>query len=237
MQNPDDLARHERESVDRQLREPYPAGTPHHSSVNSLPLHQPVASRLAGAIHSPGGLLANHGSSGSSVPLGGPPGPSNTFGPPLHEANRGPPPAVGQGPPQSGGQGQHQMFAPLGHHPMPPSAPLGPTAGPPPSSVFGGPLQPDNARPPPLQQMQYGGNSVGPGAGGPPPPPMQGGNAIAPGPGPGPGPSSGQGGIAQGQQPILNVSCLAGIRLEKMDLRIPGNIVIDMLLTRYFRTL
>ncbi|KAJ2973397.1 hypothetical protein NQ176_g6630 [Zarea fungicola] len=43
----------------------------HQSSAGSIPIHQPVASRTSGAIHSPGGLLANYNGSTSSVPIGG----------------------------------------------------------------------------------------------------------------------------------------------------------------------
>ncbi|OAQ62617.1 paired amphipathic helix repeat domain-containing protein [Pochonia chlamydosporia 170] len=110
----------EREQADRYQQGP---GVPHQSSAGSIPIHQPVASRIPGAIHSPGGLLANH--SGNPPPpgasLGAPSGPVN-FGGPLQQSG-----AASQ---------QHQMYAPIGHSQAPPSA-----GQPAPASAagFGGP--------------------------------------------------------------------------------------------------
>lgn len=63
----------ERESADR-----YQAT--HQSSAGSIPIHQPVASRISGAIHSPGGLLANQNGSSNSMPIGGPSSHLPSFG-------------------------------------------------------------------------------------------------------------------------------------------------------------
>ncbi|KAM3069342.1 Transcriptional regulatory protein sin3 [Clarireedia jacksonii] len=71
-----DIERQERE---RQHREQYQPQPPHQSNTGSIPLHQPVANRTTTAMHSPGGILATHG-----TPLGAPPGPGNAFGGPLH---------------------------------------------------------------------------------------------------------------------------------------------------------
>lgn len=90
LQAQDDLAHREREHKerqerDRQHREQYQP-PPHQASTGGIQIHQPVASRLPSAIHSPSGLLANHG---GAAPLGAPNGPGNAFGGPLHcEANR-----------------------------------------------------------------------------------------------------------------------------------------------------
>jgi paired amphipathic helix protein Sin3a len=71
-----DIERQERE---RQHREQYQPQPPHQSNTGSIPLHQPVANRTTTAMHSPGGILATHG-----TPLGAPSGPGNAFGGPLH---------------------------------------------------------------------------------------------------------------------------------------------------------
>lgn len=69
----------ERQDRDRQHREQYQPAPPHQSNAGSIPLHQPVANRTTTAMHSPGGILATHG-----TPLGAPSGPGNAFGGPLH---------------------------------------------------------------------------------------------------------------------------------------------------------
>ncbi|KAJ0288069.1 hypothetical protein COL940_002211 [Colletotrichum noveboracense] len=181
--------RHEQEQAERRLREGYPAGPPHHSNAGSIPIHQPVASRAMGAIHSPGGLLANHGSgsSGPPMPLGAPAGPGANFGGPLQPDNNRPPQHGGPNNPNA----QHQMFAPIPHTTGPPSNSLGAANGGPP--VFGGPLQQREGQPP-MQQGPFGGGG--------------GGNSSSAGAGAAGGQGQmqqqGQGGIAHGQQPILN---------------------------------
>ncbi|KAM3555249.1 hypothetical protein MY1884_005700 [Beauveria asiatica] len=149
----------------------------HQSSAGSIPIHQPVASRIPGAIHSPGGLLANHNGSASAMPIGGPSGPMQNYGGP-------PPPNDHSRPLQHGGPGAS------GQHPAYGSMPHGqpPQGGPPPppgtGSVFGGPLQ-QQSQPP--QDAQRPGPQGAPMANVPPPA----GSQIP-------------GGITQGQQPILN---------------------------------
>lgn len=151
--------------------------TPHHSSAGSIPIHQPVASRISGAIHSPGGLLANHNGNVPPVPLGAPTGgPLATFGGPLQsEHSRQLQHAASQG----GANPQHQMFAPMPHTSGPPPTAQAATSGA--AAVFGGPLQqqPDGQRAP---------------------------QSNNPFPGVAASVQHIPGGISQGQQPILNVS-------------------------------
>lgn len=137
----------ERQERERQHREQYQPTPPHQNNTSSIPIHQPVASRLPGAIHSPGGLLANHGGTAPTGPLGAPSGPGNAFGGPLHgDPNR----SIQHNPPNTSSQPQpHQMFGQglLNHSNPPPNALGGPG--------FGGPLQQDAASR--LQQMPFGG--------------------------------------------------------------------------------
>ena len=164
---------------DRQRREQYNQSVPQHQNdTRAIPLHQPVASRLPGAIHSPGGLLANHSGPPQGVPLGAPPGPGNAFGGPLH--NDGPRPPIQQLPQNVvAQQQQHQMFGATLNHVGPPPPPQVAPNGPP---GFGGPL-PSDAAARSMQQMPFG-QPVGGGH------PAQGGAPA----------------LGQGQQPILNVS-------------------------------
>ncbi|KID84690.1 Histone deacetylase interacting [Metarhizium guizhouense ARSEF 977] len=179
MQQHEDMRRdqeREREQADRYQQGPAgPGGAPHQSSAGSIPIHQPVASRIPGAIHSPGGLLANH--SGNPPPpgasLGAPSGPVN-FGGPLQQSGAG--------------SQQHQMYAPVGHSQAPPNAaqPASGSAG----LGFGGPHQGQ----PQGQQQQPGQQDVRGAA-------AKGAAAIV---GVTPGGHQIPGGITQGQQPILN---------------------------------
>lgn len=193
----EDMARHDRdrdrdrdrEDASRQHRDavytPRGAnGPPHHSSAGSLPIHQPVASRIATTIHSPGGLLANHGGSAPPMPIGAPSGPAPGFGAgPMHG-----PPHGGPGPAATT---QHAVFAPLPHGPGGQNGSMGGSAGP--ASIFGGPLQEGGRGGPP-----EGGRGL---------PQLP----IAPGTGPGHQIPAGPG-MTQGQQPILNVSALGRSR-------------------------
>ena len=189
LQQQEEMAHREREQAERQHREHFQTPAPHHSNAASLPLHQPVAARMP-TIHSPGGLLANHGSSAPSIPLGGPAASTAPFGGPLHnDANRAPP----HGGPPVGSAAQHQIFAPIQHGPGAPNGAINGANGA--SSLFGGPLQQETPRGGPpeagraLQHMPFAGGVSGA-------PPM-----------PAPGmPTAGAGGLPQGQQPILNVS-------------------------------
>jgi paired amphipathic helix protein Sin3a len=182
----DEIAQREREN-ERSHREPYHSGAPLHSSAGSLPIHQPVASRISGAIHSPGGLLANHGSSAPSIALGAPPGPVANFGGPLNEQGSR---TSGQHGNQNNAAPSHQLYNPAGHSSAPTTSLV--SAGGPGSSqpIFGGPL--------PVQESQA---SIPQGQPGP---------ANAPGPqapaGPGGPVGPGGPGVAQAQQPILTVS-------------------------------
>ncbi|PHH78363.1 hypothetical protein CDD80_6986 [Ophiocordyceps camponoti-rufipedis] len=149
MQQHDDMRRDQERERDRE-REPadryQPA--PHQSSTGSIPIHQPVASRISGAIHSPGGLLANHSGSAPSAHLGGPSAPMPVAFAGPHQAEPGR--SMPHGGQQPAASSQHQVFAP-----MPPSqpAPNGPQATP--SAAAGyTPQQPPQQPPPPPQQQQ-----------------------------------------------------------------------------------
>ncbi|KAK1757352.1 hypothetical protein QBC47DRAFT_375755 [Echria macrotheca] len=188
----EEIARRERErerdDAERQHREPYQPGAPHHSSAGSLPIHQPVASRVSTTIHSPGGLLANHGGPAPSMPVGGPSGPAPSYGPPLHgEPGR---------PAQHGATGtsatsQHAIFAPHPHGPGGPNTSIPPSTSA--AAIFGGPLQQENGRgiPPEGSRAMQQIPSV---SGMPAGQPGQAGQPMPPG----------APGMAQGQQPILN---------------------------------
>lgn len=181
---PDDR---DRDRADRDRDAP-----PHHSSAGSIPIHQPVASRVSSSITGPGGLLANHGVSGSSMPIGGPSAPGPGYSGSLHpESSRAP---QQTGPPPAGAS-QHQVFAPMSHGPSGPGGPPSSLSSGPqgPGSMFGGPLQQESGRGMPqdgargMQQMSYSsGGGVGPG------------HHMPSGP-------AGPGGMPHGQQPILNV--------------------------------
>jgi paired amphipathic helix protein Sin3a len=184
----EEVAQREREHVDRereaqrQHREYHQPAPPHQNTAGGIPLHQPVASRLPGAIHSPGGLLANHGGVAQAGPLGAPNGPGNVFGGPLHaEAGRSMQ-QLGQSNPQQ--PQQHQIFGGALGMAQNAAGSAQAMAGPGPAAVFGGPLQQDAAARS-MQQMPFqapGGNGQGP---------------------------ANQGALGQGQQPILNVSLLS----------------------------
>jgi paired amphipathic helix protein Sin3a len=183
LQQQEELAQREREHNERQERErqhrdQYQPVPPHQNNTGSIPIHQPVASRLPGAIHSPGGLLANHGGAPHPGQLGAPSGPGNAFGGPLQsDASR----SIQQNPQAQAATSQlqaQQSFGPgiLHHNPI--NAP----------AAFGGPLQQQQQQQQQeavsrLQQLPFGA-------------PIPQGHQM-------PGaPALGQG----GQQPILNVS-------------------------------
>ncbi|KAK4128657.1 hypothetical protein N657DRAFT_676412 [Parathielavia appendiculata] len=191
----------ERDEADRQHRETYPPTAPHHSTAGSLPIHQPVASRISSSITGPGGLLANHGVSAPSLPIGGPSAPAPGFAGSLHGGEPGRAPQ--QGAPGGASAPQHQIFAPMAHGPGGPSGPNNPLGAPGgPSAMFGGPLQQENGRGIPqegvraMQQLPFGSN-MGPG------------HAMPAGPG----------GMPQGQQPILNdaLSYLDQVKVQFHD--------------------
>lgn len=200
IQQQDEINRHERvrdrdrEESERQHREYQPSAPPHHSSAGSIPIHQPVASRIANSIHSPGGLLANHGGPAPSIPLGAPSGPTASFGGPLLGDSARPPQHSGPGAGPAPNANQHQVFAPFGHGP---GGGLGVLNGG--SGLFGGHLQPDKSR----GVQQDGGRTV---------------QQINLGPGHGVvhivTPVSGA--MSQGQQPILNVSIISRRRQGRL---------------------
>ncbi|KAM0087300.1 Transcriptional regulatory protein sin3 [Fusarium odoratissimum] len=163
---------------DRESNDRYQS-TPHHSSAGSIPIHQPVASRISGAIHSPGGLLANHNGN-PQIPLGNPPGPPlAAFGGPLQSEHNRP---VQHGGPNNSNT-QPQMFAPMPHGGPPTSTQAAANSV---AAVFGGPLQ---QQPP---EGQRGGQQSAPFN----PAAASAAHQLP-------------GGITQGQQPILNVSSIA----------------------------
>ncbi|EKD18444.1 hypothetical protein MBM_03437 [Drepanopeziza brunnea f. sp. 'multigermtubi' MB_m1] len=188
----------ERNDRDRQMREqqyqqPPP---PHQANTGPITIHQPVASRLPGAIHSPGGLLANHGSAPPSGPLGAPSGPGNAFGGPLHsEASR----PIQHNPQQATNQLQQQQgFGPsILHHNS--------VGGPGGNAGFGGPLATQQQQ---VQQQQEAVSRIAGIPFGAAPIPQ--GHAI-----PGGAPQIGQG----GQQPILNdaLSYLDQVKVQFAD--------------------
>ncbi|KAM4067278.1 paired amphipathic helix repeat domain-containing protein [Hirsutella rhossiliensis] len=173
---------------DREAGDRYPPA-PHQSTAGSIPIHQPVASRISGAIHSPGGLLANH--NGAAPPpaahLGAPSGPmaAASFGGPLQGEPGRQMPHGGQ----PGAASQHQVFAPIPHSQAPPGASQPAPSGT--ASVYGGgpsqqQQQQQQPQPQPQQQQQQ---QQAQQAQQQPPQPQQEGQ---------------RGGITQGQQPILN---------------------------------
>ncbi|KAI1657645.1 hypothetical protein F4813DRAFT_359180 [Daldinia decipiens] len=142
----EEMSHRDRESAERHQREQFPVGTPRQSNTASLQIHQPVASRLPGAIHSPGGLLATHGGSGPPIPLGAPSGSVNNFGGPLQaESNRTLP--------HNAQNASSQMFGAIGGHNSGPSGTSGPAA-----HLFGGPLQQEGNRA--SQGIPFGGNGA-----------------------------------------------------------------------------
>lgn len=178
--HPEDMSHRDRESAERHQRDQFPAGTPRQSNTASLQIHQPVASRLPGAIHSPGGLLATHGGSGPPIPLGAPSATVNSFGGPLQADSSRPLPHNVQ-------NASNQMFGAIGGHNPGPTGSSGPSG-----HIFGGPLQQEGNRA--SQSIPFGGSGGGGSAG-----------SGMPAAGH-PMPSGGAGSMPQGQQPILNVS-------------------------------
>ncbi|PBP19871.1 hypothetical protein BUE80_DR009373 [Diplocarpon rosae] len=192
----EDHLQRERELSDRQERErqireqQYQPKPPHQNNTGSIPIHQPVASRLPGAIHSPGGLLANHGGAPPAGPLGAPSGPGNAFGGPLHsEASR----PIQHNPQQATSQLQQGFGPNLLHH----NAAGGPAG----NSAFGGALQQAQQQQEAVSRLQ---NALPFGAG----PIPQGHQSSG-------APPIGQG----GQQPILNdaLSYLDQVKVQFAD--------------------
>lgn len=72
----------ERELREQQQREQHQP--PHENHTGSIPLQQPVASRIPSTLHGPNGILSHLGAGAGpnppSAPLGAPSGPGNVFG-------------------------------------------------------------------------------------------------------------------------------------------------------------
>ncbi|CAH0048285.1 unnamed protein product [Clonostachys solani] len=124
---------------------------PRHSSAGSIPIHQPVASRISGAIHSPGGLLANHNGNPPAGHLSGHSAPVASFGGPLVPSDQ-----HGRQV-QHGGQSNdnpHQIFPSMAPHPpVAAGTPQGAgAAGSAAGAVFGAPMPQGQ----PQQQHQEG---------------------------------------------------------------------------------
>lgn len=103
----------ERQQMERQRGEHHPV----QSHTGSIPLHQPVASKVPNSIHGPNGLLSNLGSNqpngpGSSVQSSG--GPASLFGgPQMQQHGEGTPRSYMQypgGPPMMGHNAQGQQI-------------------------------------------------------------------------------------------------------------------------------
>ncbi|KZF26100.1 hypothetical protein L228DRAFT_225794 [Xylona heveae TC161] len=129
----------EREHRERQQREQH-VPQPHQNHAGSIPIHQPVASKVPTVIHGPNGILSNLGSSAGpthpSSHLGGPSSHGSVFGGPppsqmgegasrsiMQHPGQGPQPnQPQQQPPQAQGQPQPQMMgigSAQGPHQMP----------------------------------------------------------------------------------------------------------------------
>lgn len=148
----EEMAQRERDHQERerQHREQYQAPQ-HQNSAGAIPLHQPVANRLGPAIHSPGGLLANHGGVPPPNPLGAPSGPGNAFGGPLHgDANR----SLHQ---QQNPSQQHMFGQAINHAAQQQSAQMGAQGA---QGPFGGPLPQEAAAARSIQQIPFG-NGMG----------------------------------------------------------------------------
>ncbi|KAI9835740.1 MAG: hypothetical protein M1819_001918 [Sarea resinae] len=91
----EEAAHREREQRERDLRERQQREQhhpqPHQTHTGSIPIHQPVASKVIGAIHGPNGLLSSMGgNAGPTHPqgaMGGNGGPGPIFGPPHPNEN------------------------------------------------------------------------------------------------------------------------------------------------------
>ncbi|KAI9812481.1 MAG: Transcriptional regulatory protein sin3 [Pycnora praestabilis] len=103
-QQQEDIANREREQREREYRErqqreqeqqqQQPAPQLHQNHTGSIPIHQPVASKVPTAIHGPNGILSSLGGGGGSnipgAPLGAPSGPVNIFGGPSQPSESAP---------------------------------------------------------------------------------------------------------------------------------------------------
>ena len=90
-----------REQQQQQQRDQHQSTLENHTG--SIPLQQPVASRIPATLHGPNGILANLGAGAGpnppSAPLGAPSGPGNVFGNSMQSTGESPPRAfIHQGP-------------------------------------------------------------------------------------------------------------------------------------------
>ena len=92
----------ERQHLERQREQHHPV----QSHTGSIPLHQPVASKVPNSIHGPNGLLSNLGGNPSNAPQGSVQssgGPSGIYGPQM-QPGEGTPRSYMQHPPGGAGQ-------------------------------------------------------------------------------------------------------------------------------------
>ncbi|KAI2786008.1 hypothetical protein POX_h09773 [Penicillium oxalicum] len=107
-QRQEEMAHREREQMERQQMERQREHHPVQSHTGSIPLHQPVASKVPNSIHGPNGLLSNlatnapngpqpnvQGGAGPGVIFGGPPMPHGEGAPRGYMQHPGGPPMMG----------------------------------------------------------------------------------------------------------------------------------------------
>lgn len=106
----------EREQIERQHLERQRDQHTVQSHTGSIPLHQPVASKVPNSIHGPNGLLSNLGTNPPSGPQGSVQtagGPGGLFGPHMQQHGEGTPRSYMQhpgGPPMMGYNGAGQQI-------------------------------------------------------------------------------------------------------------------------------
>jgi paired amphipathic helix protein Sin3a len=106
----------EREQMERQQMERQREHHPVQSHTGSIPLHQPVASKVPNSIHGPNGLLSSLGNSQPNGPQGNvqsSSGQASLFGPQMPQHGDGTPRSYMQhpgGPPMMGYNGQGQQI-------------------------------------------------------------------------------------------------------------------------------
>ncbi|KAJ5875260.1 uncharacterized protein N7473_012607 [Penicillium subrubescens] len=115
-QRQEEMAHREREQIERQQMERQREHHPVQSHTGSIPLHQPVASKVPNSIHGPNGLLSNLGTNPPNGPQANvqqPGGPAALFGGPQMPHGDGTPRSYMQhpaGPPMMGYNGQGQQI-------------------------------------------------------------------------------------------------------------------------------
>lgn len=115
-QRQEEMAHREREQMERQQMERQREHHPVQSHTGSIPLHQPVASKVPNSIHGPNGLLSNLGANPPNGPqpnVQAPGGPGGLFGGPQMPHGEGTPRSYMQhpaGPPMMGYNGQGQQL-------------------------------------------------------------------------------------------------------------------------------